>query len=417
MPTTARDTYGELARMNGVTMRFRVGGLCVLAAMALTAACGGSGGGSKAATAVPRTSASAASGQVRADAYAAMPVLPKVNFAQMLGLQPIPGDETHALLLTKDGKVRRVSMTDDAEDPTDFLDISDRIIKNPGQEEGLLGLAYAPDYATSRTFYLYFSAGDPRRQVISRFTAGGGAGDAGSEHVLLEIMDPFSNHNGGAMAFGADGYLYLGEGDGGSGGDPNGNGQNTNALLGKILRLDVSSTDYAIPSDNPFANGGGKPEVYAYGLRNPWRFNFDRATGRLWVADVGQDDWEEIDDVTKGGNYGWNTMEGSHCFSPKDGCNMQGLILPRAEYNHENGNCSVTGGYVYRGKAVPELVGYYVYGDFCSGKVWAFDTSSGDSPPVQLMDTDLSITSFAQDKDGELYLVSFDKRIAKLARK
>ncbi len=343
-----------------------------------------------------------------------MLVLPNVNFDQMLGLQPIPGDESHALLLTKDGKVRRVSMTDDAEAPTNFLDISDRIIKNPGQEEGLLGLAYAPDYASSGTFYLYYSAGEPRRQVISRFAASNGAGDAGTEHVLLQIMDPFPNHNGGSMAFGADGYLYLGEGDGGSAGDPNGNGQNTNALLGKILRIDVSTMDYTIPADNPFANGGGKPEVYAYGLRNPWRFNFDRETGKLWVADVGQGDWEEIDEVVKGGNYGWNTMEGTHCYSPKSGCNTQRLTLPRTEYNHQDGSCSVTGGYVYRGKTMPELVGWYVYGDYCSGKIWAFEASSADSAPVLLVDSDLRLTSFAQDNDGELYLVSFDKRIARL---
>lgn len=395
-------------------MRIRAVLLGIVSGAIVAAACGGSGGGSKTATPVTGGTRAPTGAMPVAGAYAAMPVLPQVKFDEMLGLQPIPGDDTHALLLTKGGMVRRVSMADDGDAPTDFLDVRDRIIKNPGQEEGLLGLAYAPDYATSGKFYLYYSAGDPRRQVISRFMAHGTTADPASEHVLLEIADPFSNHNGGAMAFGADGYLYLGEGDGGSGGDPMGNGQNTNVLLGKILRIDVSGTDYTTPEDNPFANGGGKPEIYAYGLRNPWRFNFDRTTGKLWVADVGQGDWEEIDVVTKGGNYGWGVMEGTHCFKPKQGCNMTGLTPPRAEYDHSGGNCSVTGGYVYRGKSMPELDGYYLYGDYCSGTVWALDTASESSAPIEIVNTNLSITSFAQDPDGELYLVTFGKEIAKL---
>lgn len=377
-----------------------------LGAVALAiGACGGSSARSATPAAAPAP-----------NGYRAAGALPKLNFDQMLEMKIIPGDEDRALLLTRDGMVRRVSLSDPAEEPSVFMDIRDRIIKNPGQEEGLLGLAFSPDYATTGKFYLYFSAGGPRRQVLSRFTARGASADPSSEQVLLEIQDPYSNHNGGALTFGPDGYLYVGEGDGGSQGDPNGNGQNTNVLLAKILRLDVSGDGYTIPPDNPFADGGGRPEVWAYGLRNPWRINFDPATDRLWVGDVGQDKYEEVDVVTKGANYGWNVMEGKHCYKPASGCDMDGLTLPRAEYTHSDG-CSITGGYVYRGAAMPELDGYYIYGDFCSGKVWGVDTAGDDSEPVLLMDSGLSISSFAQDQDRELYIIDLGGKIARLARK
>jgi len=357
----------------------------------------------------------AARGEVRAGAYRAEPAL-ALTFERMTELKPIPGDEGHGLLLTKDGVVRFVALMPSDQNPSVFMDIRDRIITNPGQEEGLLGLAFAPDFATSRRFYLYYTAGNPRRSVISRFTADatGTSADASSERVVLEIGEPFANHNGGAMAFGPDGMLYIGVGDGGSQGDPNGNGQNTDVLLGKILRIDVSGDAYTSPSDNPFANGG-RPEVWAYGLRNPWRINFDPVTGALWAADVGQNKWEEVDRIERGGNYGWNVMEGNHCFKPSSGCDTHGLIPPRVEYSHDDG-CSITGGYVYRGRAMPELQGWYVYGDFCSGKVWAVDTASPDAPPVQLASTKLAIASFAQDADGELYLVTFSRQVAKLVR-
>ena len=348
--------------------------------------------------------------------YAAQPVFPQLKFGEMLGLFVIPGDEDHALLLTKDGMIRRASLADDAEAPTAFADVSDRTIKNPGQEEGLLGLAFAPDYASSGRFYIYYSAGEPRRQVISRLTARGGTADAASEQVLLEIQDPFPNHNGGALAFGPDGYLYIGEGDGGSQGDPNGNGQNTNVLLAKILRLDVSGDGYTIPADNPFAAGGGRGEVYAYGFRNPWRISFDPKTSELWVGDVGQNNWEEVDRVVKGGNYGWNVMEGNHCHKPASGCKTEGLLLPRAEYSHDSG-CSITGGYVYRGSAMPELDGYYIYGDYCSGRVWGVSAADDASAPVELMNSGKSITSFALDRSGEIYLVTFNNEIDRLVRK
>ncbi len=284
----------------------------------------------------------------------------------MLGLQVIPGDERHALLLTKDGLIRRADLGDDAAEPTTFMDIRDRIIRNPGMEEGLLGLAFSPDYVRSGKFYVYYSAGDPRRAVISRFVASGDHADPATEHVLLEIPEPYANHNGGALAFGPiDGELYIGVGDGGSAGDPQGNGQNLGTLLGKILRIDVSGEDYTIPISNPF-KAPDRPEIWAYGLRNPWRISFDAETGRLWVADVGQNLWEEVDVVDRGGNYGWSVMEGNHCFKPASGCDDTGLIRPLAEYSHDLG-CSITGGFVYHGASMPELRGWYLYGDFCSG--------------------------------------------------
>ncbi len=219
--------------------------------------------------------------------YTAVGVFPQINFDQMLGLQPIPGDGAFAAVVSKDGLIRRADLANDSAPATTFLDISGRLIQNPGQEEGLLGLAFAPDYASSGKFYVYYSAGEPRRAVLSRFVAQGDHADPASEHVLLQIDEPFANHNGGSLAFGPDGMLYVGVGDGGSGGDPQGNGQNTNTLLGKILRIDVSGVEYAIPSDNPFVGQKDfRPEIWAYGFRNPWRMSFDMGgTRQLFVAE------------------------------------------------------------------------------------------------------------------------------------
>ncbi len=349
------------------------------------------------------------------DGYRGEEVFPHISFPEMLGLEAIPGDERYALVLSKDGLIRRADLTDDASEPAVFMDISDKLIKNPGQEEGLLGLAFAPDYATSGKFYVYYSAGNPRRAVISRFVARGESADSDTEQVLLEIGEPYANHNGGALVFGPDGYLYIGVGDGGSAGDPQGNGQNTQTLLGKILRIDVSGNDYTAPADNPFAHDGGRGEIWAYGLRNPWRLAFDHETGKLWTADVGQGKWEEVDVIEKGGNYGWNITEGAHCYKPSSGCDMTGLLAPRAEYNHGEG-CSITGGFVYRGSAMPELRGWYVYSDYCSGRVWAVNGADASSEPVRLGDTKASVTSFGEDASGELYLVTFDKEILRLRR-
>ncbi|MEX2245437.1 MAG: PQQ-dependent sugar dehydrogenase [Dehalococcoidia bacterium] len=348
--------------------------------------------------------------------YRAVHVYPHIDYARMVALQTMPGDGNFVLAVTKDGVVFRANLDDPGDQPNVFLDIEDRIIEPTGGEEGLLGLALAPDFLASGDFYVYYSAGDPRRTVLSRFSSDTVQADDASEHVLLEIPQPYANHKGGQLVFGPDGYLYLGLGDGGSGGDPRGNGQNTGVLLGKILRLDVSQPDYRIPRDNPFVAGGGRPEIFAYGFRNPWRFSFDRETGALWAADVGQNEWEEVDVVVNGGNYGWNVLEGFACFEPQRNCNQDGKIPPRAVYNHDEG-CAIIGGYVYRGGAMPELRGWYVYGDNCSGKVWAVDAGKDTGDPVPLADTGVNIVSFMEDEAGELFLVTFNDAIYQLMRK
>ena len=299
---------------------------------------------------------------------------------------------------------------------SEFLDIRDRT-SDRGWEEGLLGLALDP--ADSRYVYVYYSAANPRRSVVSRFSGNSAADNRDSELVILEVEQPYANHNGGQIAFGPDGYLYIGLGDGGSAGDPQRNGQDTSTLLGTILRIDVSEATagrpYAIPPDNPFADGGGRPEIWAYGLRNPWRFSFDRETGELWAGDVGQNRWEEIDIIERGGNYGWNTLEGHHCFSPREECQQEGMIAPVWEYPLEDGACSVTGGYVYRGAAIPWLNGAYVYGDFCTGEIFGLRYANGQVVEhKQLADTGLRIASFGQDNDGELYALSQGEGIFRL---
>ncbi len=301
---------------------------------------------------------------------------------------------------------------------TEFLDITDRV-SSSRSEEGLLGLALDP--ADEQRLYVYYSAANPRRSVVSRFALAADQSrvDPDSELVILEVEQPYPNHNGGQIAFGPDGYLYIGLGDGGSAGDPLGSGQDTSTLLGAILRIDVSQAKparlYAIPSDNPFASGGGRGEIWAYGLRNPWRFSFDRETGELWTGDVGQNRWEEIDLIQRGGNYGWNLLEGNHCFSVRD-CDRTGTIPPVWEYSLDGQPCSVIGGYVYRGPAIPWLRGAYVYGDFCSGEVFGLRYAGGAVVEHQrLTNTRLLVMSFAEDNDGELYLLSQKSGIYRLA--
>jgi glucose/arabinose dehydrogenase len=292
------------------------------------------------------------------------------------------------------------------------LNITDRVLG--GGERGLLGLALHPDQDRA---FVHYSDRDGNT-ILSEFevteTGDPVVIDAGTEQVLLRVEQPFANHNGGQLAFGPDGYLWFGLGDGGSGGDPLGHGQNPATLLGSILRLDVSEPRrYAIPPDNPFADGsGGAPEIALFGLRNPWRFSFDRATGELWIADVGQNALEEIDRVDPaadlGGNLGWNLMEASACYVA--GCSAEGLILPVAEYGHDQG-CAVTGGHVYRGDAIDDLAGWYLFSDYCSGRLFGIrsdepDTAAGDraAAPRLLLETGANVTSFGEDADGELYL-------------
>jgi glucose/arabinose dehydrogenase len=289
-----------------------------------------------------------------------------------------------------------------------FLDITKRVLS--GGERGLLGLAFHPDYRRNGRFFVNYTRQRDGATVLAEYHRDGQTLQAlPDERVLMTVPQPFANHNGGMVAFGPDGFLYVGRGDGGSKGDPQNRAQNTQELLGKILRIDVDRDQpYAIPADNPFARSGGRPEIFAYGVRNPWRFSFDRETKVLWLADVGQYEWEEIDLVTKGGNYGWHVTEGFHCYEPAQDCPIRGLTMPVFEYGHEKGRCSITGGYVYRGKAIPALRGTYVFGDFCSGEVFGLQADvSGTlrSEPDVLRKTRSRISSFGEDAAGELYVV------------
>jgi glucose/arabinose dehydrogenase len=312
-------------------------------------------------------------------------------------------------LLVTERPGRVVAIDPGSGDREVVVDLADRVL---GQgEQGLLGLALHPDWPeTLRAFVHYSDRGGDTVLAELDGRAGGGAPrlDAASERVLLRVDQPFSNHNGGQLRFGPDGYLWLGLGDGGSGGDPLDQGQDPGTLLGAILRVDVSEPGtYRIPPDNPFVDGGGAPEVHLYGLRNPWRFSFDRLTGELWIADVGQNAFEEINRIDPvadaGGNLGWNVMEASHCFADPT-CSSDGLILPVSEYGRELG-CSVTGGYVYRGSALPDLVGWYLFADYCTGIVFGVRSDVDElTPPRRLLDTDAAVSSFGEGPGGELYL-------------
>jgi glucose/arabinose dehydrogenase len=340
-------------------------------------------------------------------------VFPNLVFQRLTNLAQPDDGQNHIFVTEQRGQIHVFADEPRTTKTKVFLDIRDRVSES-SNEEGLLGLAFDTKYSTNGHFYVYYSASSPRRSVISRFSviqSDPDMADPSSETIILEIPQPYSNHNGGQIAFGPDGYLYIGLGDGGAGGDPMGNGQNISTVLGTILRIDVGNVSenksYRIPLDNPFVGiNGAREEIWAYGLRNPWRFSFDATTGFLWAGDVGQSNWEEIDIVRKGLNYGWNTMEGAHCFSPATNCDTANLELPVAEYPHTEG-CSISGGYVYRDNEIPWLLGTYIYGDFCSGRIWGL-RYDGDSVIEQalLLDSDLSITSFAQGLDSRLYVLS-----------
>jgi glucose/arabinose dehydrogenase len=289
-----------------------------------------------------------------------------------------------------------------------FLDISPLV--SAGGERGLLGLAFHPDYGTNGRFFVNYTdtAGDT---VIAeyRVSSDPDRADPRSARSILRIDQPYSNHNGGNVIFGPDGYLYIGMGDGGSAGDPHGNGQRLDTLLGKMLRIDVDGArPYTVPPDNPFARGRqGRAEIWSLGLRNPWRFSFDRETGDLWIGDVGQGELEEIDRARPGrggSNYGWNVMEGTECFSPSEGCDRAGLVRPIAVYPTALG-CAVVGGYVYRGSRFPALRGGYLFADFCAGVMFALDPQSrSPQEPVVVLETGRPISSFGEDEEGELYV-------------
>ncbi len=291
----------------------------------------------------------------------------------------------------------------DAEGAKVVADLADRVLSR-GQEEGLLGVAFHPNFPTDPRIFLYHSAASPRRGRLVEYHLTGGLLDPASERLLLEVRQPYPNHNGGALLFGPDGHLYLSLGDGGAAADPHGNGQNTGTRLGSILRLDIHGLPYAIPADNPFADGGiGKPEVWAWGLRNVWRMSFDPVTGVLWGGDVGQNAWEEIDVLEGGRNYGWDIREGDACFRGKT-CETPGLTAPVHVYGREKG-VSVTGGPVYRGAALPSLVGAPIFGDFGSGTVWALCQQGDTAQAHPISSSGLHPAHFGVDAQGEIVVV------------
>ena len=328
---------------------------------------------------------------------------PNLGFNSPLDLQSPEDGSNRIFVVEQGGTIKVFDNNESVESASNFLDIGNRIASSG--ELGLLGLAFHPDYVTNGFFYVTYTPSNDLA-VVSRFQVSANdvnLADNANETILLRIPQPFTNHNGGQLAFGPDGYLYIASGDGGGGGDPNGNAQNLNTLLGNILRIDVDVTEngmeYAIPSDNPFAdNSDARGEIFAYGLRNPWRFSFDTQTGLIWSGDVGQGELEEIDIIENGGNYGWNILEGTSCYNSEN-CETDGTIAPVFEYNHDANDKSVTGGYVYRGSLVPSLEGFYVYADFVSGRIWALSTNLGGNLNNQLLlETGFNISSFGTDK-------------------
>ncbi len=350
------------------------------------------------------------------------------GLSEPVDLQAAPGDTSRLFIVEKTGTIRIFQGDTLVSRP--FLDISSRV--SNGSEQGLLGLAFHPRFATNRKFYVDYTDGSGDTRVVE-FTASVAMDSASAaEREILFADQPASNHNGGQIAFGPDGYLYIALGDGGGGGDTYHNGQNLNSLLAKILRLNVDvGSPYSIPADNPFAaQAGARGETWNYGLRNPWRFSFDRSNGDIYIGDVGQDTYEEVDyepHASGGGrNYGWNIMEGLHCFPPSTTtCNRAGLTLPVAEYPHSDG-CSITGGYVYRGTEIPELDGVYFYGDYCTGIVRSFTIVQGAA--VNPLDWTSALrtqsggrmeglSSFGQDARGEIYLVLLGGEVYQIVRK
>lgn len=332
-----------------------------------------------------------------------------IQLDQPVMMVQAPDGRNDWFVVEREGLILRLTDNEPALEVADFSDRS----ASGGLEQGLLGIAFHPDYPITRELFVSYTDLDGD-SVISRFRVNADEQlDMNSERIVLTQNQPFSNHNGGHIGFGKDGYLYIGFGDGGSAGDPQDNARNTGNWLGTLLRIDVSQSPYSIPGDNPFSGSSGCTgntpcaEIWAWGLRNPWRFSFDSETGELWVGDVGQDQWEEINKVEKGKNYGWPCFEGTHDFDPDRCDKISSYAFPLAEYSHEEGR-SVTGGYVYRGEAIPLLKGQYLYADFLSGHLWGLDVSRQNIPPTRLIESSgLKIASFAQSAENELYLVDF----------
>ena len=356
------------------------------------------------------------------------------NFEKPLYVTNYPNDNEILLVLEQEGIIRIIKENNITKTP--FLDISDRVHQPlyPADEMGMLGIAFDPNFNENHFFYINY-VNKESYSIISRFKINGKLGNPQSEEILIKLKQPYPNHNGGSIEFGPDGYLYIGFGDGGSSGDPENRAQNLSNLFGKILRIDVNTEKgYKVPIDNPFYNlDTAKKEIWSYGLRNPWRITFDKKTGDMYIGDVGQWDWEEINyqsSDNKGGlNFGWNILEGNHCYKEHKLCESKDLTFPIFEYPHDanylktligwtqkdvNG-CSVTGGYVYRGKNKPKLYGRYFFGDYCTGKVWSLKNNNGNidikEHTNELLETmnkkQFYLSSFGEDQEGELYLIDY----------
>ena len=346
---------------------------------------------------------------------------PNLTFDQPLEYSTAGDGSNRVFIAEKSGRILVFPNDPQVEEAEVFLDVTS-IVESNASEKGLLGLAFHPNYETNGYFFINYT--DRDGTVIARYQVDPTNPNRAlpdSASTLLSFPQPYDNHNGGRLEFGPDGYLYIAAGDGGSAGDPQNNAQNRGNLLGKLLRIDVDqplgNLPYGIPADNPFANNteGWREEIYAYGLRNPWKFSFDQQRGWLWAADVGQNRIEEIDIIRSGGNYGWRIMEGSLCYPASASCDQEGLILPVFEYAHPIGN-SITGGYAYYGNAIPDLYGAYVYGDFGTGALFALwpDADQTVQDNRLLMDTGLPISSFGLDQYGELYVVDFGGKLYKI---
>jgi len=342
------------------------------------------------------------------------------GFSHPLDVQQ-PDDNSGRLFVVEQGGHIEIIQSDGTRAAAPFLDVSGRSGFTTGDEMGLLGLAFHPNYASNGHFYVNYTRnnGTQIQTIIAEFTASAANAnfaDPSTENILLTVDQPSPIHKGGSLAFGKDGFLYIGLGDGGPEDDPSGNGQNTNLLLGKMLRIDVDSghspgLNYAIPPGNPFANGGGRAEIWLYGLRNPYRFSFESVSGDLLIGDVGQDKYEEVDRITPsqgGANLGWNTMEGSHCFNPPTGCPTAGLTMPIFEYDHTQGDKAIIGGRVYYGAKMPSLDGGYVFGDFISGRMWVLTANGSTLTRTFLLNVAPNdISAIGQDQLGELYVTRY----------
>ncbi len=395
-------TFLNKEAVHDMTIPRRLAWLCLLSLLTLSACSNSSNTPSMPITEQPSASISL------------QPLVNTHAFDKPVGLAHRSDQQERMYIVEQPGRIRSVNIADPEQAPTLVLDLTDRV-HHDGNEQGLLGLAFHPKRPTEA----YVNYTTATHTIIARFESDRERPellDPASERQLLAIEQPFVNHNGGQLAFGPDGYLYIATGDGGSGGDPHNNSQNLNSLLGKILRIDVDArqdgNEYGIPDDNPFI-GKGSPEIYAYGLRNPWRFSFDTATGKLWVADVGQQRFEEINIVERGGNYGWRVQEGTACYNPADGCETQGLEQPLYTYGRDLG-VSITGGYVYRGDALPEIAGSYIYADFGTGTIWALKEEGREVQNKTLLQSGLNISSFGIDASGELYLCTIDGAVMRI---